>query len=219
VHKIVILLMVLLSGCVTSRVKDTDESWDISYQTFNYEIPEAMSQQIKDVLERNKGNVLSLDNTTTISLEDITEGTVYEYLSTQVDKSLFKYTKYQSGYAYFDLSTHLDGESYPGIFRANGYISEVAKLDKPNKFSEYMIGENSCKYVIGECEYKAGSKLKKINTSFQSGVWTSSRPMGRFGIGYLVIKKIYDQNGIMLYRGSFSNQWADGKHSFTVRSN
>jgi len=217
VQKILIVLVALLSGCVTNQVKDSSKAVDKSYQTFNYEIPDAMSKQVEEVLSKFKGNILSVEGVEQINLDDIGSGYVLEYKSTSAERLVYTFTRKHHEYAYFELVTHLDGEAYPSIFRTNGIKGEVASIEKTDSYSPYPLGENDCKYVLGKCEYKTGTKIRKVNTSFASGVWTTTKPMGRFGIGYLVTKKIYDSNGILLYRGSFSNQWANGEHSYTVR--
>ena len=217
-NKVGILLLALLSGCVSNPAKKEAAISPIKKQTAAIEFPVEMNIQIKDILKKHEGNILALPDIEAIDLSDIKGGTTYKYESTSADKFIYEYQKNEAGYYYFNLTTKLDGKSYPSIFRTNGLVSEIAQIKKPNKFSEYPLG-GSCKFVIGSCEYKAGKKTKKVNTSFKGGVWTTSQPMGRYGRGYLVTKNIYDKNGMMLYKGTFSNQWADGKHSFTIISN
>lgn len=207
----------IVSGCATNKVEIEAEVADKSYQTFNYEIPAAMDNQIDSVLTQYKDVILTLEDVKLIDLSDLESGNIIEYRSTSIEKKVYTFTEKLNEFFYFDMVVTVDGVDFPAIYRTNGFVGQIAKIETPQKF--YKEASDKCRYVIGECTYKIGSKQFKVNTSFNDGVWTTRRAMGVVGLGYITSKSIYDKNGLLLYQGTFSNQWADGKHSYTIRSN
>jgi hypothetical protein len=217
------LLFTVLSvfGCASNYSHITSSSiQDESFQTFNFEVPDAMNVQISDVLRRFEGDVLYPNHIETIDLSDIKPGTIFEYESTGIaSKRIFKYLRSDSDYYYFELQRHVDGEVEPFIYRTNGIVGEAAPADQPNRYSEYPITDNSCKFKIGECEYTIGQNIEKVTTTFENGVWSKNSRVGLTGLAYITTKEIYDKNGMLIYSGTFSNRWTSGKHDYTIRIN
>jgi hypothetical protein len=209
--KLVFFLFILLCGCATKQ--------HMSYKPNNHEAPTKMSNQVEYILSKYKGNILHSEDVKNIDLTDIHEGTIYEYKSTSAEKYVYKYAKNESGFYYFDVDMYYQGRVYPSIYRTNGYVSEIANIEMPNDFSKHPADENNCKFVIGDCEYTLRNAKKNVNISYKNGVWTARKQMGGIGVGYLITKKIYDKNGVILYRAAFSNRWPSGKHEYTIRIN
>ncbi len=217
---LLVLLVTVIVSCSSNQNHETARISQGKPSDFiDNEIPGAMTRQIREVLDYHEGDVLFPGDVKDIDLSDISKGTIYEYRSSFVERFVYKYSKNKLGLYYFDLITHVEGEEYPSIFRTNGHVSEIAPIKRPNDFLDYPSVQNKCKYLIGSCEYSFGRNNLNVVTGFSDGVWTVTRPVHRLGIGYLVVKNVYDKNGMMLYRGTYSNVWASGEHSYIARNN
>lgn len=213
-------LVTFMVGCSSNKNHETaGVSQDNSFDFIDNEIPDAMTRQIREVLDSYEGDILSPGDVKDIDLSDIRKGATYEYESSFVESYVYKYSKNTSGLYYFDLIAHVEGEKYLSVFRTNGHVSEIAPIKRPNDFLDYPSGQNKCKYIIGSCEYSFGRNSLNVVTSFSDGVWTVIRPVDRSGVGYIAVKNVYDKNGMMLYRGTYSNVWSSGEHSYIARNN
>ena len=156
IHIFVITLSITF--CSFHTIKAETQVNDLSYSHSNHEVPEAMHQQIDSVLNEHKDDILLTDDVNKIDLSDIKPGTVYKYKSTSVLGYVYKFNSIQSGHYYFDLEASFGGSIGTGysIYRTNGYIDEIASLDKPDSFSKFPSNVNNCKFKIGTCEYTAG---------------------------------------------------------------
>ena len=46
-------------------------------------------------------------------------------------------------------------------------------------YKDFSLVDESCKFVVGVCEYQVGKKVKKVKTSFKNGVWERRYARGR----------------------------------------
>jgi hypothetical protein len=200
-----------LWGCTPAKTVQTNQTAKVSSMAFPvHDAPQKMFEQIDAVLNQNTGNILSPEDVNNIDLADLSQGTVYNFKNDSFGNINYVFTHVVGDQYYFDVFH--EGYKDPGKYRTNGLTSETARIGSTSFFGD---SAESCKFSLGECEYTSGSKVVKVVTTFEKGVWTTKkRASGLYGSIYL--RKVYDKNGMLLYSSTFNDKHKDS-YGYTMR--
>lgn len=173
--------------------------------------PSLGSPELGAILKKHSGNILTLDESTSITPKGLKPGYIYslkyEYFNEKgvysTEYSTLRLAAIEDGAMIFDTiqSKHVEGKQ-KGVKIHNA----IEYLLRDSGYSMYDSKGSACLFKIGVCETtRFNGKKDYIETKYQNGQWIKSAP----AIGAQRRTEIYvfDKNGLLLYK---LNQVGDG---------
>lgn len=173
-----------------------------------------------NILNMNKGNILTPSEVDSISWKDVRDGFVYEIAQSLAGSSkphtilTYKLTKIDGKRFYFD--TYQDNElvGEESVMYKNGKLFNSYNGKKFKQFLPFK----GCELKLGKCDF-TGFRNKKVTmtTSFKDGVWINKYSNPGYTNRSITIKSVYDKLGLLLYKRTIAVSSTLPNDSVTTR--